>query len=306
VTSILVVDDARVDLELARSLLADALSLPVQTARDGLEALDAIDRVHPSIVVTDLQMPKLDGLGLVRAIRERVDSMPVVLMTAHGSEEIAAEALRAGASGYVPKRELANDLATTVQRLLALGATARPADTVVEHLDRVELDYRLPNDSEAATTLARSFLERMAAMRLGDETDRFRVGVALEEAFANAMHHGNLEVSSQLREKGGALYIKAIRERQADPNFASRRVHVHASFSRERATFTVRDEGPGFDPSEIPDPREPENLERVHGRGLLLIQSFMDEVHFNPKGNEIRMVVELQSGGRPSGAVQTA
>ncbi len=54
--------------------------------------------------------------------------------------------------------------------------------------------------------------------------------------------------------------------------------------------FVVRDEGQGFDPALLPDPTDPVNLERVSGRGLLLIQTFMDRVEHNARGNEITMV----------------
>lgn len=52
---------------------------------------------------------------------------------------------------------------------------------------------------------------------------------------------------------------------------------------------TVEDEGPGFDPTKLPDPTDPANLDRVSGRGLLLIQTFMDEVKFNDRGNRISL-----------------
>lgn len=52
----------------------------------------------------------------------------------------------------------------------------------------------------------------------------------------------------------------------------------------------IRDEGPGFDSTSLPDPTDPVNLEKVSGRGLLLIRTFMDEVRHNPKGNEIVLV----------------
>ena len=54
--------------------------------------------------------------------------------------------------------------------------------------------------------------------------------------------------------------------------------------------FVVRDQGKGFDPTQLPDPTEPENVGRVNGRGLFLIRTFMDEVTFNSQGNEITMI----------------
>src|SRR5262249_19808846 len=78
--------------------------------------------------------------------------------------------------------------------------------------------------------------------------------------------------------------------------YRSRRVHVTARESPAEAVYVIRDEGPGFDPSKLPDPTDPANLERVTGRGLLLIRTFMDEVHHNPKGNEITMVNRADVG----------
>ena len=52
---------------------------------------------------------------------------------------------------------------------------------------------------------------------------------------------------------------------------------------------SVHDEGPGFDPTSLPDPTDPANLARVSGRGLLLIQTFMDKVEFNEQGNRITL-----------------
>ena len=53
--------------------------------------------------------------------------------------------------------------------------------------------------------------------------------------------------------------------------------------------YTVRDEGPGFDPASLPDPTDPANLDRPCGRGLLLMRTFMDNVIFNDKGNEVTL-----------------
>jgi anti-sigma regulatory factor (Ser/Thr protein kinase) len=60
--------------------------------------------------------------------------------------------------------------------------------------------------------------------------------------------------------------------------------------SRDEAVYVVRDEGPGFDPSILPDPTDPSNLEKVSGRGLLLIRTFMDEIHHDDSGREITMI----------------
>jgi signal transduction histidine kinase len=114
--------------------------------------------------------------------------------------------------------------------------------------------------------------------------------VALQEALTNACYHGNLEVSSELREIDHRAFYRLAKERQQVPPFVNRRIYVSAKFMPDAVEYVIRDEGPGFDPSSLPDPTDPENLERPCGRGLLLMQTFMDEVQFNATGNEVRLV----------------
>src|SRR5262245_49554999 len=119
---ILIVDDSPLDQQLAGRLLqkgagadwfgADGLSLAY--AGNGLEALQVIGKDSPDLVLTDLHMPEFNGLQLVEEVKLRHPQVPVVLMTAHGSEEVALQALRSGASSYVPKKNLAQDLLDTV------------------------------------------------------------------------------------------------------------------------------------------------------------------------------------------------
>ena len=66
--------------------------------------------------------------------------------------------------------------------------------------------------------------------------------------------------------------------------------------TRDEVTVIIRDEGPGFDPNSIPDPTDPANLENVSGRGLLLINAFMDEVTHNEVGNQITMIKRKCTG----------
>jgi anti-sigma regulatory factor (Ser/Thr protein kinase) len=72
--------------------------------------------------------------------------------------------------------------------------------------------------------------------------------------------------------------------------YAERRVQVTARIDPEEALFVVRDEGNGFNPDDLPDPTNAENLLKPSGRGVMLIRTFMDEVSFNDKGNEITMI----------------
>jgi hypothetical protein len=104
------------------------------------------------------------------------------------------------------------------------------------------------------------------------------------------MFHGNLEITSEQREGDADAYAALLAHRTSSEPWQSRRLHVQLTISRKSGTFIVRDEGPGFDPTKLPDPTDPANLEKVSGRGLLLMRTFMDEVRFNATGNQVTMV----------------
>ncbi len=147
---ILVVDDTRTDRVLARGLLErrpglEALEcrtgLSVLEAADGEEALEMMQREAPDLVLTDMVMPGMNGLELVETLRSRYPLLPVVLMTAHGSEEIAMQALQKGAASYVPKQNLARDLLETVEEVLRLSTAERSQQRLMECLTRTETEF---------------------------------------------------------------------------------------------------------------------------------------------------------------------
>ena len=121
----------------------------------------------------------------------------------------------------------------------------------------------IPSDFAEARRVQQEIEQALQSARYGDR-DIFSIQLALEEALANAIKHGN----------------------QLDPN---KRVSVWYSVTPDRFDVRITDEGPGFDPADVPDPTLPENIERFCGRGLLLIRNFMSMVEYQGKGNVVVM-----------------
>lgn len=294
-TRVLIVDDSLTDRRLAGGLITRAGDLDVHFAVDGRDALDQIELHLPDLVITDLNMPEIDGLMLVKSIREQYPMVPVILMTAQGSDAIAVEALRTGAASYVPKKRLADDLVETVQQVLMVSHADRGRARLMRRLQRQQVEFQLENDVELIVSLVQFLQDAARGMKLCDDADRIRLGVALQEAMINACFHGNLEVSSSLREIDHHAYYDLAKERASLSPYAERRITVAVSISATEAVFVITDEGPGFDPHSLPDPRAPQNLEKPSGRGLLLMQTFMDEVRFNERGNEVTLIKRRKS-----------
>jgi CheY-like chemotaxis protein/anti-sigma regulatory factor (Ser/Thr protein kinase) len=287
--TILVVDDLASDRRLVGGLLMTDENLSVDFATNGAEALDRVGRSQPDLVVTDLMMPEMDGLQLVTHLRAKHRNLPIILMTSQGSEEIAVKALELGASSYVPKRLLSRYLLTTVQRLLAVVCEQRNRQRLMGAMTASDCSFVLQNDPALLRALIGYVQESISHMGLFDEVELLRISVALEEALVNALYHGNLQISSDLRGEDDAAYQALVQQRLEEPPYCDRSIYLQAKLTEFQVTFIVRDEGPGFDVRNLPDPTDPENLEKASGRGVLLMRAFMDEVMYNESGNQVTM-----------------
>jgi len=125
---------------------------------------------------------------------------------------------------------------------------------------------RLPSDVTCIEEAVELVTRHCLAGHEATESIRFRLRVVLSEALSNAIVRGNCEDCNKW-------------------------VDVRAELGPEAISVYVTDEGPGFDPSTIPEPVRPEQLDEASGRGLFLIRKLVDAVQFNTQGNSICMIL---------------
>lgn len=294
---LLIIDDDAISLRLASGLLRRAFPELRVHVCDGTNPYGSIARYGPSLVVTDLYMPGYDGLAIVGELRRTHPDLPVVVMTAQGSEEAAVNALRAGAASYVPKQRLSDELIETVRWVLAARSQRIRHEEAFDYLMSMERYFELPSRSELISPVVGELQSDLRRLEVCPEEDLVRVGVALTETLMNAMIHGNLGLPGKLMEQGHAKFRAMVDERLKVKPYCDRRVRLWVKANRRRAEFVISDEGEGFVPDELPDPTDPEMILRPHGRGLLLIRTFMDEVRFNATGNEVTLVKQCKAEG---------
>jgi len=112
---ILVVDD-ELNMRLVLSAMLKKEGYSVSTASDGIEALEIIQKDPVDVIVTDLKMPRLDGMGLLEKVTDRYPSLPVIIITAHGTVATAVDALKKGAFDYITKPFEQDDLKNVIQK----------------------------------------------------------------------------------------------------------------------------------------------------------------------------------------------
>jgi DNA-binding response OmpR family regulator len=291
-TKILLVDDEPLVREELGGLLEDE-GYEVVRGEDGEEALALFRSARPDMVITDVRMPRRDGLSVAMIIREEDPTVPVAIITGHGTEAMAIEALRAGVTDFVKKPVRLDDLSATLARM---EAARRPLGTGSSELPlAVELvqhtwTYRLKNEPEVVPAFVDLLLRRGAAGF--DRMAVLEVSLALRELILNAVEHGNLELSYEEKTRAleaGSLQ-RLLRERAESPRCKDRRVSVVACCEGRRLTVHIADSGPGFDWRALPDPTDPAHLLSSHGRGVLLARLSVDSLTYDETGTEVTVV----------------
>jgi serine/threonine-protein kinase RsbW len=193
-------------------------------------------------------------------------------VTSNAEEPVIVKAFKMVAANYLRLPYNKDELREIVEQTLSYKLRYVDDPNLLSHTHE-KIEFELPSDLALMNGVLQYLLERVAKLGL-IAPERSNLFIALDEAFVNAVKHGNKNDPTKL-------------------------VRVGAELSPKEACFTIEDEGEGFDVQTIPDPRDPANLFKSSGRGVLLIYNIMDEVEYNAQGNRVKMVK------RPERAVET-
>ncbi len=298
---VLLAEDSRTQAFEIKMLLEDA-SHEVELAENGRIALDTLAEGPFDVVITDLEMPEVNGLELVETMQLEFEHIPAILITNRGSESLAAEALRKGAASYVPKTHLKTLLADAITNVLGVVRSDASYAKLIATLKKNVFVFDLPNDGELINPLVGLLIQVVSGMGTLGGVQLVRLGVAVEHALLNAMYRGNLELSREQTPSDQAIVYddatsEEIQERLATAPYRDRTVHVEVTASESEVRVTVTDQGNGFDTSNVPVAEKPSALESEGGRGLVMMSSFVDELHFNDRGNEVTLVKRRKNAG---------
>ena len=170
--------------------------------------------------------------------------------------------------------------------VLVLSETDSRYKRLIGCATKTDFEFDLENDPALIDPLIEMVQQVAVGQGLLSDNDRVQMGVALESALLNAMIRGNLELS---RQQMPVTNRQKIAERMMEEPYRDRKVYFRSLVTCDSAEFTIRDEGPGFDITTVPDAADPESFKDGSGRGLVLIKAFMDEVVFDSTGKELRL-----------------
>ncbi|MFN8009031.1 MAG: ATP-binding protein [Terriglobia bacterium] len=222
--------------------------------------------------------------------RSRSGLLPVIVLATERDLGAIAQSLRERFVGFVPREQLTEHFVPAIEQICTLPPPASGPDRIYQWLTHIDGVFCLENDPALIPALVSHLQQQLVSMNCQDEVSSLQIGVALSEALSNALYHGNLEVSSALRQHGDKEFQRMAEQRRSKAPYKDRKIHLRYSITPQQSVWVVRDEGPGFTLASLPDATDPQGRERLHGRGILLMQGLMDEVTFNPVGNEVTLL----------------
>ncbi len=284
---VLVVDDQ----EALRTLLARLLERegfdPIQ-AENGAQAVEMYKSESPLVVVSDIMMPKMDGLALLNEIRRIDRNATVILMTGQGNEDVLLKALRGGATNFFKKpfnvRELIEEIRKVVEFRLEAARSSLFSPLLVEETKT----FVLPRADSPFFPVINQITLQLPCILPAEDILNLKIGI--EEVITNAIEHGNLGITYEAKAKAiseGRL-ADLIAEKGRESDEAGRCVRISSRLAPDHFEITIRDDGRGFDWKNLPAV-EPENLLAFNGRGIFLTKIYFDEVSFNNSGNEVTL-----------------
>lgn len=297
-TRVVLIEQRHADWGAVRDLLAGA-GFQVRSATTDIWTLPRQDELLLMLVAPVASSAPLSPStdhGTPSASTNPVGSFAVLPSTVPGAPEPSI-GLYAGAAGWLlvdteaiigsPLERLQSGmrLTETIENVLPT-----PWHTLSSSYQVWEVQFLLDNDPELVPYLV-SVIDRVLRVRtVTSDDDIFRVSLAVREALLNAIYHGNLEVSSELRQADESPFHQLANERRGSEPYCNRKVRFRIRVTPHAFHCAILDEGPGFDPDAIPDPTDTANLARPSGRGLFLIRTLMDAVLYSPRGNEVILV----------------
>jgi YesN/AraC family two-component response regulator len=280
------------DDEASRNYLKDTLEsqgFETHVAENGWLGLEAYRRLNPYLVLSDIRIPKMDGLKLLEEIRKVSRKTIVVIITAFGCEEYAIKALRLRANNYLKKPIRHKELLPILRKFAAVIDSKTAMSKDAELTNNFKFSMEIGNDIQKVSNIANELT--LKAGEALDENDKLDVHLGLLELLTNSIEHGNLKISpmdkAEALEKGPENLYALFRERMADTKLSKRKVTINFQIKDAYCEWVVSDEGDGFDWKSYMKQMEMGALQ-MEGKGLLICKYHFDYLEFLSQGNIVQ------------------
>jgi FixJ family two-component response regulator len=291
--TILFVDDEQVIREMMKDSL-EASGFKVFTAENGRAALGVLYEEKVSLVVSDLNMPVMNGLILAKEMGNKFPQIPLIIITGYGDIDTAVKALKQGAMDFIPKPVEYSIILECIQRNLEKSRLFREKINLTNHIHG-QVVYTLPVKKYTSIEALTSVLASLAHQNGYIEGSYLSsTKTVFHEALTNAVYHGALGIQSKGirdQENGGKLFMDEIKRRVALYEYKDKFVIVTITFDKKQMVVVIEDGGQGFDwKTKLLEANDPMSFLRPYGRGLMLMKGLLgNDCYLNSAGDVVTL-----------------
>ncbi len=260
-----------------------------RVANDGEEGLRIFEEFDPDLIISDIQMPVMDGLEMIEEVRKKKSDAVVIMATAFDSEEYAIKALQLGANNYLKKPIHAENLKRLLTKYYNILKSRSIASDLILDIQAVEFSKKFKSDIDSIPLIVEHLIKE--TQNVFEDNERIGLELGLAELITNSVEHGNLGISYEQKSKAleNNSLPDLVADRLTDPEIAKRGVSVKFTLNEDFCEWIIEDEGEGFDWKSVKDPLESESILKLHGRGIFISKFQFDELEYIGKGNIVRV-----------------
>jgi DNA-binding response OmpR family regulator len=256
-------------------------------AETGAEGIDKFREFSPDIVISDMRLPDKNGNIVVKEIKEIDREVPIIIITGYSDHQLILSAMKNGACDLLKKPFKPNDLKYLINKIETLFRKIKvKLSSAFVQWEKRHLIIR--NDLRIIRSVVDFIFSNIDY--ISEDVSFMKIG--LQEVLINAIEHGNLEISNkekkELLDRGD--YNKILNKRVQDSAYKDKFVDIKVFSTPEYLKITIQDMGKGFDPTQIPDPTNPENFLEEYGKGIFMAINAFDEVEYNDIGNCVTLI----------------
>lgn len=260
------------------------------------EARPILDREEPHLIFIELVLAGEDPIQFIERTKKSKSNTQFIVITDNATVENAVTALRHGALDFLKKPFEIDDIARIVGKFFSLTANREADYDIYSSIIAESRTFQLPTDFSVISTFMSEIMHIISRFTGIDKKTTLTIRLSLYEMLVNAMEHGNLEINYDMKKnllEEVMDYQRFLQDRANEDPFRNRKVLVSYTYDTKSISFTITDDGKGFDVSKVPNPHASENLERLNGRGIFISRVNMTQVKYNDKGNEVTLYKEL-------------
>ncbi|BDA80416.1 two-component system response regulator [Leptospira kobayashii] len=264
----------------------------VWLASNGEEALNIALGSHFDLIISDISLPKLNGIQFIEKLRAKEIYTPFVVITGDSDIQIAIDVFRLGAVDFFLKPFKMESLRLRIKKFenadLDTIALYKSGDAMFNEGEyKISLLPKIKNINKYVALL----VQQVVANPNIQEDDLLSLKVVFYELLSNAIEHGAAGITYKEKQtflESGKDYFQFVEERCANCNYG-KLITVSTKVTEKGVTVTIEDQGDGFVLAEVPDPIQNPGANLLSGRGIFLTKMNIDEIHYNEKGNIVRV-----------------